>query len=66
MKTILIEEPGKVVIKEQEKPIRKPGEGTFENFVMVEFAEVTLVHTEEPSHMHHIQEFRDMSFRERL
>ena len=26
MKTILIEEPGKVVIKEQEKPIRKPGE----------------------------------------
>ena len=32
MKTILIEEPGKVVIKEQEKPIRKPG-GTFENFV---------------------------------
>ena len=26
MKTILIEVPGKVVIKEQEKPIRKPGE----------------------------------------
>ena len=26
MKTILIEEPGKVVIKEHEKPVRKPGE----------------------------------------
>lgn len=46
MKTILIEEPGKVVIEEHEKPVRKPGE-------------VLL-------HMHHTQEFRDMSFRERL
>lgn len=26
MKTILIEEPGKVVIEEHEKPVRKPGE----------------------------------------
>ena len=25
MKTILIEEPGKVVIEEHEKPVRKPG-----------------------------------------
>lgn len=65
MKTILIEEPGKVVIKEQEKPIRKPGEVLLK-ILYGEFAEVTLVHTEEPSHMHHIQEFRDMSFRERL
>ena len=35
-------------------------------FYMEEFAEVTLVHTEELLHMHHTQEFRDMSFRERL
>ena len=26
MKTILIKEPGKVVIEEREKPVRKPGE----------------------------------------
>ena len=64
MKTILIEEPGKVVIKEQEKPIRKPGEVLLK--ILYGGICGSDLGTEEPSHMHHIQEFRDMSFRERL
>ena len=46
--------------------IQQNGGRENENNFMEEFAEVTLVHTEELLHMHHTQEFRDMSFRERL